>query len=64
MSAFAIPIYLSLAGIISILLYIVTRRPRVKLDDGNHRTLLVLVFVLLGIGLGSAGLMMWDLYGR
>lgn len=63
MSPFLIPIFLSLAVIIGILLYIITRRPRVKLDDGNHKTLLVLVFVFLGIGLISAGLMLWNRYG-
>jgi hypothetical protein len=50
---------LCLVLIVGILVYIVTRRPRVKIDDGNHRFLYALLVTALVVGLIFGGLHVW-----
>ena len=50
---------LCLVVVAGILVYIVTRRPRVKLDDGQHKFLLFTVIAALIAGLIFAGLHIW-----
>jgi len=50
---------LCLVLIVGILIYIVTRRPRVKIDDGNHRFLYALLVTALVVGLIFGGLHVW-----
>lgn len=64
MSLFLIPILLPIVGIAAIFIYILAQRPRVTIDDGNHTKLYITMLALLGISLASAGLMLWDRYGR
>jgi len=50
---------LCLVLIVGILIYIVTRRPRVKIDDGNHRFLYALLVTALVVGLIFGGFHVW-----
>lgn len=46
--------------IVGVVLYIVTRRPRVTLDDGNHRFLYALVVTSLVVGLVFGAIHVWS----
>lgn len=50
---------LCLVLIVGIVFYIITRRPRVTLDDGQHKFLLFTVIAATVVGLVSAGLHVW-----